>query len=135
MSDAAKIPPRPLSPHMQVWRWHITMACSILHRASIFALYLAALLVVGWVLALAAGLEAYQSYMALLGSPLGLLVLIGLTFMLFFNLAYNVRQTFWDLGYGFRPKTADATGLICVVIGLAGAAILWIIPLVRGPVS
>lgn len=125
MSDAAKIPPRPLSPHLQVWRWHVTMACSILHRASIFALYLAALLLAGWALSLAAGLSAYQGYMAVLGSPLGLLVLFGLTVMLLFNLAYNVRQTFWDLGHGFMPKTADATGLLCIAVGLIGAVLVW----------
>lgn len=125
MSDAVKIPPRPLSPHLQVWRWHITMACSILHRASIFALYLAALLLAGWTLALAAGLGAYQGYMAVLGSPIGLVVLFGLTVMLLFNLAYNVRQTFWDLGYGFTPKTADATGLVCIAVGVIGAVLVW----------
>ena len=125
MSDAAKIPPRPLSPHLQVWRWHVTMACSILHRASIFALYLAALLLAGWALALASGLGPYQGYMAVLGSPLGLLVLFGLTVMLLFNLAYNVRQAFWDLGYGFLPKTADATGLACIAFGVIGAVLVW----------
>lgn len=116
---------RPLSPHLQVWRWHITMACSILHRASVFALYLGLLLLAGWAVALAAGPDAYDAYAAVLGSPLGLVVLFGITVMVFFNLAYNIRQTFWDLGYGFTPKVADASGLACIAFGLVAAIALW----------
>ena len=58
-----------------LWRWHITMATSIFHRASIFGLYLSALLLAGWLLALAGGPQSYGAYTAALGSPLGLLVL------------------------------------------------------------
>lgn len=114
-----------MSPHLQVWRWHITMACSILHRASIFALYLAALLVTGWLLALAAGPDAYDAYVDVLTFPLSLLILLGVTFMVFYNMAYNVRQAFWDLGYGFLPKTADATGLAAIVFAAVITAVLW----------
>jgi len=115
-----------MSPHLQVWRWHITMACSILHRASIFALYLAALLLAGWLLALASGPDAYDAYGALLTSPLGLLVMVGITFMIFYNMAYNVRQAFWDMGYGFLPATADATGIAALVFGAVITAVLWV---------
>lgn len=111
---------------MQVWRWHITMACSILHRASIFAIYLGLLLLAGWALALAAGPEAYADYVAVLTSPLGLLVLFGITVFLFFNLAYNVRQTFWDLGHGFLPQTANMTGWACIVFGVVAAVLVWV---------
>lgn len=123
MTDTPR--PRPLSPHLQVWRWHITMATSILHRASIFALYLAALLTAGWLLALAGGQESYEGYTAVLGSPLGLLVLIGLTFMLFFNLAYNVRQAFWDMGKGFLPKTANATCVAIISFAAVVTLVVW----------
>ena len=60
---------RPLSPHMQVWRWHITMLGSILHRATGVALYAGALIAAGWAASLAAGPDAYQGYCGLLGSP------------------------------------------------------------------
>jgi succinate dehydrogenase / fumarate reductase flavoprotein subunit len=73
------LPDRPLSPHLQVWRWHITMACSILHRATVFALYVGVLLLAGWAVALASGPDAYACYTGLLGSFLGKLVLFGLT--------------------------------------------------------
>lgn len=133
MTDASRTPrERPMSPHLQVWRWHITMATSILHRASIFALYLGLLLLAGWIAALAAGPETYASYAGCLGSPLGLLVLFGITVMVFFNLAYNVRQAFWDMGKGFELQTANATSLATIVFGVVAAAALWAGLLMRG---
>ena len=121
-----------MSPHLQVWRWHITMATSILHRASIFALYLGLLLLAGWLVALAAGADASDGYAAVIGSPLGLLVLFGITVMLFFNLAYNVRQAFWDLGHGFQLKTAEATAWATIAFGIVAAVALWAGLAIRG---
>jgi succinate dehydrogenase / fumarate reductase cytochrome b subunit len=116
---------RPLSPHLQIWRWHITMACSILHRVSIFAIYFGLLLLSAWALSLAAGPQAYITYIGLIGSPLGLLILFGVSVMLFFNLAYNIRQAFWDMGKGFELKIADATGWACIAFAIVAALVLW----------
>ena len=121
------LPERPLSPHLQVWRWHITMACSILHRATVFALYVAVLLLAGWALALASGPDAYAAYTGCLGSFLGKLVLFGLTVAVLFNIAYTVRQTFWDMGKGFTPKIADMTGACAIAFAVVGAIVVWVI--------
>jgi len=121
------LPERPLSPHLQVWRWHVTMACSILHRGCIMALYVGVLLLAGWALALASGPEAYAGYTDLLGSLIGKLVLFGLTFALLFNLAYTVRQTFWDAGQGFTPKVADMSGAGAIAFAAVGAIVVWVI--------
>jgi succinate dehydrogenase / fumarate reductase cytochrome b subunit len=121
------LPDRPLSPHLQVWRWHITMACSILHRACVFALYVGVLLLAGWAVALASGPEAYACYAGALGSPLGKLVLFGLTVALLYNVAYTVRQSFWDMGKGFTPKTADMTGAGAIAFAVVGAIVVWVI--------
>ena len=115
------LPERPLSPHLQVWRWHITMACSILHRACVFALYVGVLLLAGWAVALASGPDAYACYTGALGSPLGKLVLFGLTVAVLYNIAYTVRQTFWDAGKGFTPKTADMTGMMAIASSTSSA--------------
>lgn len=121
------LPDRPLSPHLQVWRWHITMACSILHRACVFALYVGVLLLAGWAVALASGPEAYACYTGALGSPFGKLVLFGLTVAVLYNIAYTVRQTFWDAGKGFTPKTADMTGAGAIAFAVVGAIVVWVI--------
>jgi succinate dehydrogenase / fumarate reductase cytochrome b subunit len=122
---------RPMSPHLQVWRWHVTMATSILHRATGMALYVGALIVAGWVISLAAGQDAFDGYRALLGSPIGLLVLFGLTVSFFYHLANGVRHLVWDAGRGFEPKTADMTGWAAIVFGVVAAVLIWIIAFLR----
>ncbi len=128
------LPERPLSPHLQVWRWHITMACSILHRASLFALYVGVLLLAGWALALASGPEHYACYTGVLGSVLGKLVLFGITVAVFYNVAYIVRQSFWDLGKGFDPKTANLTGVVVIAFAIVAAVVTWIIAFATGAI-
>ena len=118
---------RPMSPHLQVWRWHVTMATSILHRATGMALYVGALVVAGWVVALASGPEAFDAYRTLLGSPLGLVVLFGLTVSFLYHLANGVRHLVWDAGMGFEPKTADMTGWAAIAFGVVAAVLIWII--------
>jgi succinate dehydrogenase / fumarate reductase cytochrome b subunit len=122
-----RIRERPLSPHLQVWRWHVTMAGSILHRACLIGLYVGALVLVGWLLALAAGPDAYAAYKGLLGSALGKLVLLGLTFALFFNLSSMVRHMIWDTGKGFVPKFADTMTIASFVFSVVATAAVWMI--------
>lgn len=122
---------RPLSPHMSIWRWHITMATSILHRATGVALYVGALIVAGWAIALASGRDAFDSYFALLGSPLGLLVLFGLTFSLFYHLANGVRHLVWDTGKGLDPKSADMSGWAAIAFGVVATVLIWAIAVLR----
>ena len=131
MSDAKAQPrgpqDRPMSPHLQVWRWHVTMATSILHRATGIALYGGALILAGWVAALAAGPEVCGAYHAVLASPIGLVVLFGLTVSFLYHLANGVRHLVWDAGKGFEPKTADMTGWAAIAFGVVAAVLIWII--------
>ncbi|MBU4435944.1 MAG: succinate dehydrogenase, cytochrome b556 subunit [Alphaproteobacteria bacterium] len=128
MTDTSRgLPERPMSPHLQVWRWHITMACSILHRACIMGLYVGVVLLAGWALSLALGPDAYTAYVGLLGSVIGKLVMIGLTFALFFNIAYTIRQSFWDAGVGFALKTADLTGAAAIAFAVVATIVTWVI--------
>jgi succinate dehydrogenase / fumarate reductase cytochrome b subunit len=122
---------RPMSPHLSVWRWHVTMATSIFHRVSGIALYVGALVLAGWVAALAGGADRYGGYMRLLGSPLGLLVLFGLTVAFLYHLANGIRHLVWDGGKGFELKTADMTGWAVIVFGVVAAVLIWIIAFLR----
>jgi succinate dehydrogenase / fumarate reductase cytochrome b subunit len=116
---------RPLSPHVQVWRWHVTMATSILHRATGVGLYGGALILAGWALALAAGESAYVAYMGLLGSVLGKLVLFGITVCAFYHLANGIRHLVWDAGRGFELKTANSTGWAALAFGVVASVAVW----------
>lgn len=118
---------RPMSPHLQVWKWHLTMASSILHRASGFALYVGMFLVVGWLFATAAGPDYYEPLAALIAHPLAQLVLFGFTVAALYHLLSGVRHLIWDAGAGFNPKQASFMSGLIVVLAVAGAVVAWLL--------
>lgn len=123
--------PRPTSPYM-IWRWHLTMAASILHRATGVALYVGALLAAGWAACLASGPVAFEAYHGFLASPLGLLILVGLTFSAFYHLANGVRHLFWDTGSGFDPRLATATAAGAIAFAVVATAAVWAVACLTG---
>jgi succinate dehydrogenase / fumarate reductase cytochrome b subunit len=127
MAEVRTAAQRPLSPHLPVWRWHVTMWTSILHRATGVALYGGALILAGWVLCLALGEETYSEYMDLLGSPLGRIAMFGLTVALVYHLVNGVRHLAWDVGMGLSVKTANATGWFAIVFSAVVAVGLWVL--------
>lgn len=135
MADAGPRP-RPRSPSVQlggaIWRWHITMAASILHRATGVGLYLGALVVMAWALSLAGGPDAYASFTGLAGSLIGRIVLFGLTLCVFYHLANGVRHLVWDAGYGFQPQIANRTAWLVIAVAIVCSVALWAFILTMG---
>lgn len=127
--------PRPLSPHLQTWRWHITMWASILFRVTIGAATFAAMIVVGWLAVLAFGPDAYAKLMVCAGSPLGLLVGIGLTLVLFSFLLNGARHLINDTGNGLTLPTANTLSQIAVWGPVVLTAIAWVALFATGRVS
>lgn len=134
MVEASPDAPRahPLSPHLQIWRWHVTMAASILHRATGVALFGGAILFAGWAVALASGAGAFHAYRDALAWPPMRLVLFAITVSLFFHMANGVRHLFWDFGKGFAKRTADATAWIAFAFALVASAAVWAFALMSG---
>ncbi|NWG71872.1 MAG: succinate dehydrogenase, cytochrome b556 subunit [Parvularculaceae bacterium] len=104
-------PARPLSPHLQIWRWSPTMASSITHRATGVALYGGTILLALWFASIAAGRGAYETLSAVLGSPVGLVGLFGFAWSLLFHTLNGLRHLYWDSGRGLDPKTARLTSI------------------------
>ncbi|MCG6203970.1 succinate dehydrogenase, cytochrome b556 subunit [Rhodopseudomonas sp. HC1] len=123
---------RPLSPHMQTYRWSLTMTMSIVHRATGIALYSGTLLLAWWLIACAAGPAAYANIQAFTGSWIGRLILFGYTWALMHHLLSGVRHFVWDLGYGF--KTADREWLTWAALigGIVLTVLLWVIAFTMG---
>jgi len=133
MSDVSKtIRARPTSPHVQVWRWHLTAITSIMHRITGVALYGGTLILAGWTIALAFGPESYAAYMGLLGSPLGKLVLFGLSLAVFFHLAKGVQHLIWDTGLALKVPAANAGAVATVAFALVATVVVWIIAAMTG---
>ena len=116
---------RPLSPHLQVWRWHITMLTSILHRVTGVALYVGALIAAAWAIALARGPDCYAQFKGLLGSAPGKVVMFGLTAALFYHLANGVRHLVWDTGHGLDVKSANASSVLVLAFAAAATLAVW----------
>ena len=126
MAEVAPGPrPRPLSPSVTTWRWHITMAASILHRVTGSGLYFAALVLMVWALLLAAGPGAYGVFTGIAGSIVGKIVLFGLTLCAFYHLANGIRHLAWDSGFGFKPKTATSTAWLVIGFAILATLVFW----------
>ena len=133
MSDAGKAPrERPMSPHLSIWRWHITMATSIAHRATGVALYVGALIAAAWAIALARGPDDYALFKWILGSPIGLIVMFGLTLSFFYHLANGVRHLVWDAGHGLDVKAANASSVAIFAFTAAATIAVWGIAAMTG---
>lgn len=126
---------RPMSPHLQVWRWHVTMTTSIFHRASGMALYGAALIAAGWAFALASGPDGYGWFMGLLGSPLGKLVMFGISLSAFYHLANGIRHLVWDAGHGLDVKSANASAYAVFGFTVAATIAVWAIAYMTGALA
>ena len=100
---------RPLSPHLQIWRWTVTMAASITQRATGFINYGGTLLLALWMFSLAANGAGFGIAKAILGSPIGLIIIGGYVWSLCFHMLNGLRYLYWDSGRGLAPKTATAT--------------------------
>ena len=118
---------RPLSPHLQVYRFQWTMALSILHRITGVALAVGTLLLVWWLAAAASGPEAFATVQGFIGSILGLWLLFGWTLALFYHLCNGIRHLFWDAGYGFELDVAYRSGLAVLGASVALTLISWIL--------
>lgn len=121
---------RPLSPHIQVYRWPLSMALSILHRVTGVMLAFATLLMTWWLLAAAVSDNAFARAQWFMGSALGLLLLFGWTLALMFHFFTGIRHLFWDAGYGYDPPHYNTSGWAVVIATGVTTILIWIIVLV-----
>jgi succinate dehydrogenase / fumarate reductase cytochrome b subunit len=113
---------RPLSPHLQVYKWPVSMAGSILTRASGIAISVGTLLLVWFLVAAASSDQAYASVSGFMRSFVGVILLLGWMAALWFHFFAGIRHLAWDVGYGFaRPDVRRNT---YVIFGATGVCTL-----------
>ena len=118
---------RPLSPHLQVYRWQVQMVSSILHRATGVILSLGSLLVAWGLVALAAGAENWSHFAHAARSPLGFLILFGWTWALAFHLLSGIRHLSQDMGVGTSVPAFVKSAWTAIIGSLVLTAIVWIL--------
>ncbi len=114
--------PRPLSPHLSIYKPQLTSVLSISHRMTGLALSVGTVLLVWWLVAAASGERAFAAAQGFWGSWIGLLLLFGWTFSLFFHLCNGIRHLLWDAGWGFELRQTYISGW--TVVAASGALTL-----------
>jgi succinate dehydrogenase / fumarate reductase cytochrome b subunit len=119
--------PRPISPHLQIYRPMLTMMMSIVHRITGAALYFGMLLLAWWLIAAAAGPNAYANFEAFIGSFIGRLILFGYTWALMHHMLGGIRHLIWDTLHGLEPADRERLTLASLIGSIALTLLIWVI--------
>ena len=122
---------RPLSPHLQVYRWQLTSVLSILHRAAGVALSIGGVALVWWLVAAALGPEAYDTVARFFGSWFGIVLLLGWSAALFYHLCNGIRHLVWDTGHALDLKSIYVGGWLVLAGTAVLTAIAWVVGISR----
>lgn len=120
---------RPLSPHLGIYRMQINMAMSIVHRITGGALYFGTILLAAWLIATAAGPDAFAVVNTVFGHLLGKLVLLGYSWALIHHMLGGMRHLLWDTGRALDIKSADTLAWLTAIGSVSLTALLWIVGL------
>jgi succinate dehydrogenase / fumarate reductase cytochrome b subunit len=117
----------PLSPHLQIYRWHLSMILSITHRIIGVVNSVAMILICLWTISLLFGEENYEITKILFQSLFGKLLIISLSWSFSFHILSEIRHLIWDLGYGFDLKISKITGIITIIGSLALTVLIYLL--------
>ena len=117
----------PLSPHLQIYRWHLSMILSIAHRIIGVVNSIAIILICLWTISLLFGEENYEIIKNLFQSFFGKLLIISLSWSFSFHILSEIRHLIWDLGYGFDLKISKITGIITIIGSLALTVLIYLL--------
>ena len=105
---------RPLSPHIQIYRWHVSSLVSISHRITGIINILAISLICLWACSLLLGENNYEITKSFLNTVIGKFIILGITWSFSFQILSEIRHLIMDLGYGFELQTTKITGLLVI---------------------
>ena len=117
---------RPIAPHLQIWKWGPHMAVSIMHRVTGNGLAtVGALGLVWWLMAAAIGPEAYATFVRCATSPIGYLVMVGLSWFFFQHLCSGLRHFVLDMGAGYELRTNKSWSIATFIMSALLTILFW----------
>tara|TARA_B100001027_G_scaffold122154_1_gene84368 strand:+ start:7728 stop:8111 length:384 start_codon:yes stop_codon:yes gene_type:complete len=116
----------PLSPHIQIYSWHISSLVSIGHRITGVLNIIILTLVTFWIGSLLLGDNVYQLIFNFLNSFFGKFFIIGTIWSFTFHSLSELRHLFWDMGYGFELKTANLTGILVIIFSIIFTILIYL---------
>jgi succinate dehydrogenase / fumarate reductase cytochrome b subunit len=117
----------PLSPHIQIYRWHISSLVSISHRITGIINIIAITIICFWASSLLIGENNYEAINSFLNSFIGKFIILGITWSFLFQILSEIRHLIMDLGYGFEIQTTKITGLIVIFGSIIFTVIFYLI--------
>ena len=117
----------PLSPHIQIYNWHISSLVSISHRITGIINFVSLTLICFWVSYLVLGKDNYELVFVFLNSFFGKFLILGIVWSFSFQILSEIRHLFWDYGIGFELKTANITGSLVIVGSFTLTLIIYIL--------
>ena len=117
----------PLSPHLQVYKWHVSSLVSIATRITGIINILATTLICIWFVSLLFGESSYEITNVFLQSFLGKFMAIGITWSFSFQILSEIRHLIMDLGYGFEIKTTNITGIIVIIFSFILTILIYLL--------
>jgi succinate dehydrogenase cytochrome b subunit len=126
-STAGSRRPRPLSPHLQVYKLTLTFVMSGFHRITGFVLYFGMLLIAWWLIAAASGPNAYAYVEWFMGSLIGRLIVFGYTWALLHHMLGGIRHLIWDTIHGLEPTEREFLARATIVGSISLTLIVWVV--------
>ena len=117
----------PLSPHIQIYRWHISSLVSISHRITGIINIIAITIICFWASSLLLGENNYEAINSFLNSFIGKFIILGITWSFLFQILSEIRHLIMDLVYGFEIQTTNITGLIVIFGSIIFTVIFYLI--------
>ena len=117
----------PLSPHIQIYRWHISSLVSISHRITGIINIISITIICFWASSLLLGENNYEAINSFLNSFIGKFIILGITWSFLFQILSEIRHLIMDLGYGFEIQTTKITGLIVIFGSIIFTVIFYLI--------
>ena len=117
----------PLSPHIQIYTWHISSLISISHRITGVINIIALTFISIWISSMLLGTSSYESIQAVLNSFIGKFIIIGMVWSFSFQILSEIRHLFWDFGYGFELKTSNITGLVVIFGSFLSTVLIYLL--------
>jgi len=117
----------PLSPHIQIYRWHVSSLVSISHRITGIINIIAITIICFWIASLLLGESSYEFTKIFLNSILGKFIILSLTWSFSFQILSEIRHLIMDLGYGFELRATKITGLIVIIGSFAMTILIYLI--------
>ncbi len=115
----------PLSPHLSIYKFKLSLLMSIAHRITGGVLYFSMLIFLFFLVSLSSGASAYELFSSIIGSWIGKLVILGITWAVFHHMLGGLRHFLWDMVKGFEVKTVDKLATITLLGGIVLTIIYW----------